>query len=147
MGDENIPLRCLKTVSIHSLAVVTYCSLFGLMSFLTNRVLVVGIVYTAVVEGLLANLPFGIRLITVIYYARVIAFRTMEFVVARPRGGSISIAAEAWQLDVRTDPNLLEHPSIATCLTVLLTTSVFCTFLAAWLCSGREFHVKTPEKE
>ncbi|MEO7404412.1 MAG: ABC transporter permease, partial [Burkholderiales bacterium] len=145
-AGENIPLRCLKTIAIHSLAVIAYCSVFGLISMATSRALVVGIVYTAVVEGLLANLPFSIRLITVIYYARVIAYRTMSFVVPISGGRESNFAADAWQLDVGGDPNLLEHPSISTCIAVLLTASVACTLLAAWLCSRREFHVKTPEK-
>lgn len=139
---ENIPLRCLKTILIHALAVIAYCSLFGLMSLVTKRILVVGILYAAVVEGLLANLPFGIRLMTVIYYARVIVYRTMEFIVPVPRHGTADFAADVWQLG----PNLTEHPSIATCVTVLLVASLICMLLAAWLCSQREFHVKTPEE-
>jgi ABC-2 type transport system permease protein len=144
---ENIPLRCLKTIAIHSLAVIAYCSLFGLLSLVTTRILVVGIVYAAVIEGMLANLPFGIRLVTVIYYARVIAYRTMAFIVPGRRGTDKDFAAEAWQFDIRQDPTLAEHPSISTCVTVLLVASLVCTLLAAWLCSRREFHVKTPEKE
>jgi ABC-2 type transport system permease protein len=144
---ENLPLRWLKVASIHSLSVVTYCSLFGLLSLLTKKVLIVGVIYTALVEGLLANLPFGIRLMTVIYYSRLIAYRTLEFVGPTPGGGTVNYAADAWQLDVRRDPTLLEHPALSTCLTVLLVASLVCTVLAAWLCTGREFHVKTPEKE
>jgi ABC-2 type transport system permease protein len=144
---ENAPLRCLKTSSIHSLAIIAYCSLFGLLSLVTTRILVVGIVYAAVVEGMLANLPFGIRLVTVIYYARVIAYRTMAFIVPSRRGADKDFAAEAWQFDVRQDPTLAEHPSVFTCVAVLLVASLVCTLLAAWLCSRREFHVKTPEKE
>lgn len=146
VAGANIPLRCLKTIAIHSLAVIAYCSVFGLISMVTSRALVVGIVYTAVVEGLLANLPFSIRLVTVIYYARVIAYRTMSFVVPISGGRESNFAADAWQFDVASDPTLLEHPSISTCITVLLTASAACTLLGAWLCSRREFHVKTPEK-
>jgi ABC-2 type transport system permease protein len=142
----DLPTRCLKAVAIHSLAVVAYCSLFGLMSLLTKRILVVGIIYIAVVEGLLANLPFGIRLVTVIYYTRLIAYRTLDFMVSRPRGGSEDIANEAWQLNIRLDPKLLEHPQLSTCLLVLIVGSIVCAILAAWLCTQREFHVKTPEK-
>lgn len=144
---ENVPLRCLKAVSVHALAIVAYCSLFGLMSLLTNRTLVVGILYTAIVEGLLANLPFGIRLASVIYYARLIAFRMLQFNVPMPRGGSENIAAEAWQIDLTGSPNLNEPPQLTTCLIVLLVGSLICTILAAWLCTRREFHVKTPEKD
>lgn len=145
-SEDNILLRCLKTISIHSLAIIAYCSLFGLLSLITSRILVIGIVYAAVVEGMLANLPFGIRLMAVIYYARVIAYRTMTFVVPVRRGNSVDFAAEVWQFDVRLDPNLAEHPSIFACVTTLLVASLVCTLVGAWLCSQREFHVKTPEK-
>jgi ABC-2 type transport system permease protein len=139
---QNIGPRCIKAVQIHDLAVIAYCCLFGVMSLLTKRTLVVGIIYAAVFEGLLANLPLSVRLLTVIYYTRVIAYRTMTFVVR----GAQDIAADTWQFDLAEDPLLLEHPSVRTCVMVLLLGSLACTILAAFLCSRREFHVKTPEK-
>ena len=146
-AERNLPLRCLQVTAIHALAVVSYCSLFGLMSLITKRTLVIGVIYTAMVEGLLANLPFGIRLMTVIYYTRVIAYRTLDFIVPMPDGRTEDIAAETWQFDVRTDPKLLDHPQLDTCIITLLGASLVCTILAAWLCTQREFHVKTPEKD
>jgi len=143
---EGALVRCLRAAGIHSLGVIAYCCLFGLLSLVTKRTLVVGVVYTAVVEGLLANLPFGIRLMTVIYYTRLIAYRTLGFIVPMPHGGVEDLAAEAWQLNVRDDPALLEHPQMSTCIVVLLVGSIASTVIAACLCSRREFHVKTPEK-
>ncbi|MFO0846120.1 MAG: ABC transporter permease [Gemmataceae bacterium] len=137
--------RCARAVGIHALAVVTYCCLFGVMSLFTRRTLILGFLYAAFFEGLLANLPFSVRLLTVIYYARLIAYRSMDFVTTGPMGNKVNLAAEAWQLDVKADPSLLDHPSLRTCLTVLLAVSVVCTALGAYLCSRREFHVKTPE--
>ena len=84
-AGHDIPLRCLKALSIHALTVAAYCCLFGLISLLTKWTLVACILYTAVIELLLANLPFSIRLITVIYYARLIAYRSMEFLGHRGR--------------------------------------------------------------
>jgi hypothetical protein len=133
------------TVAIQALSVVCYCSVFGLMSLLTQRILIVGIVYTVVVEGMFANLPFGIRLFTIIYYARDIAFRTMKFMITPPGRTTQDFAADAWQFDLRTDPRLLEHPSITTCVMILGLTFLTCAVAGAWLCSRREFHVKTPE--
>jgi ABC-2 type transport system permease protein len=141
---ENIPLRCVKAASIHSLAVVAYCCCFGLISLLTKRSLLVGIIYIVVVEGVLANLPFGIRLTTVIYYTRLIAFRTLDFIVSTPRGPQ-NIAAEAWQFNIQQDPALLEHPQLNTCLIVLLVGSLICAALAGFVISKKEFYVKTPE--
>jgi ABC-2 type transport system permease protein len=140
----DVALRCSKALAVHSLAIVAYCSLFGLISLLTARALVVGIIYTAVVEGVFANLPFGIRLATVIYYTRLITFRLMEFVISNSRSDADNLAAEAWQFDVGRDPKLLEHPSNAVCVLILLSASIVLTILAAWLCSRREFRVKVP---
>jgi ABC-2 type transport system permease protein len=145
----NVPLRCLKAASIHALAVGAYCCLFGLISLLTNRALVLGILYAALFEGLLANMPFSIRLATVIYYTRLIAYRSLDFITTmQGRGTNVTndIAAEVWQLEVRNDPGLLEHPQIRACLMVLLIASLVCTALAALIFSQREFYVKTPEK-
>lgn len=142
---EEWSVRLFKTAGIHCIAVTAYCCLFGVVSLLTKRALVIGVVYIAVIEGLLANLPFGIRLITVIYYARIIAYRTLSYVAATPHGEE-NIAAEAWQLNLRDDPELLTHPLLSTCFLVLILGSIVCTALGAWICSQREFHVKTPEK-
>jgi ABC-2 type transport system permease protein len=139
-------VRLVKTAGIHSLAVTAYCCLFGLLSLVTKRTLVIGVVYIAVIEGLLANLPFGIRLMTVIYYARLIAYRSLSYEVTMPYGREEDLAGEAWQLNLNDDPDLLTHPEMSTCFLVLLVGSVVATALAAWLCSQREFHVKTPEK-
>jgi ABC-2 type transport system permease protein len=144
---SEVAQRCIRTCAIDALAVIAYCSLFGLIGLLTRRTLIIGVVYTAVVEGLLANLPLSVRMGTVIYYARVIAYRTMDFVVTWPQGNKDDIAASTWQLNIATDPALAEHPSVRTCVIVLAGASVVCTLIAAWLCSPREFHVKTPEKE
>jgi ABC-2 type transport system permease protein len=144
-GAEGVSLRCLKAVGVHALAVTAYCCLFGLMSLLTRWTLVLGFLYAAIFEGLLANLPFGVRLLTIIYYTRLIAYRSMEFILPQPRGGKEDIAADAWQLDIKADPNLADHPSLTTCLTVLLVASLVGIVLGALLCWRREFHVKTPE--
>jgi ABC-2 type transport system permease protein len=142
---EDVPSRLLHAAAIHSLAVLAYCSIFGLISVITRKTLAVGVLYIVIVEGLFANMAFGIRLITVIYYARLIAYRTMPFIAPTPVGPH-DIAADAWQLDVAADPTLAEHPGIRACLMVLLLGSVICAVLAAILCSQKEFYVKTPEK-
>jgi len=143
----NVLHRCLVASGIHSLAVIAYCSLFGLLSLLTKRILIVGVLYIAIVEGLLANLPLSLRMATVVYYTRLIAYRSLDFVVTWPRGREDDVAATAWYLDTTTDPILAQHPQLSTCVFVLIVASFACTVLAGWLCSQREFHVKTPEKE
>jgi ABC-2 type transport system permease protein len=140
-------LRCVKAAGILSLAVITYCSLFGLMSLVTRWTLIVGILYAVIIEGLLATFPLSLRWGTIIYHTRLIAYRTLDFVVTWPRGREDDVAATAWLLNIETDPTLSEHPQLSTNLLVLVGASIVCTAIAAWLCSRREFHVKTPEKE
>src|SRR4051794_13456697 len=140
-------LRCVKAGGILSLAAITYCSLFGAMSLITRRTLFVGILYTALVEGLLASLPLSVRLATVIYYMRIIAYRSLDFLVTWPRRGQDDVAAAAWFLNIKDDPTLAEHPKLSSCVLVLLGVSLVCTTAAGWLCSQYEFHVKTPEKQ
>ncbi len=143
-GGTNIPLRCLKAVAIHNLSVITYCCLFGLIGLYTRRALIAGILYMAVIEGLLANLPFGLRFITIIYYTRIIAYRAMDFSFTE-HGRREDMAAAAWQLDVRNDPDLLKHLALNECVLVLGIASVVCIAFGALLCARREFHVKTPD--
>jgi len=145
-GGMEAVRRGVKAAGIHSLATVAYCSLFGVMSLLTRRTLIVGILYAVIFEGLLANLPLSIRLITVIYYARVIAYRTLGFVVHLPHGAQQDVAAVLWRIDAVSDPQLLEHPTVRGCVVVLLVASLACAVVGALLCSRREFYVKTPEK-
>lgn len=140
-------LRCAKAAGILSLAAVTYCSIFGLISLLTKRTLIIGIVYTAFMEGVLASLPFSVRLVTVIYYVRLLAYRSLDFVITKWNGREEDVAATFWFLNTKDDPTLAEHPQVSTCVLILLGTSLVCTAIAGYLCSQQEFHVKTPEKQ
>ncbi len=144
--QADAPLRCLQACLIDGLAVATYCCIFGLLGLLTRRVLIAGIIYIALVEGLLANLPFAIRLITVIYYTRLIAYRTLPFVVPGAFGSTRNIAAEAWHFHISGDPTLSHDPHTWVCVAVLLGGGALCTAAAALLCRNREFYVKTPDK-
>jgi hypothetical protein len=111
----------------------------------TKRMLLTGILYIVAIEGVVANFPFAVRLVTVVYYIRMITYHSLDF-VATEFGRTVNIAAEGWQLDIQKDPNLLEHPTMRTCFIVLFSACVVSTLLAAFVCSQREFHVKTPER-
>jgi len=141
-GD--VARRCLSAIAIHGLSVGVYCCLFGLIGLYTRWALVAGILYTAVIEGLLANLPFGLRFITVIYYARVIAYRSLDFTFTE-HGRKHEIAAAFWQFDVTNDPGLEAHPTLRACVLILFVAGLGCAALGALMCYRREFHVKTPE--
>jgi ABC-2 type transport system permease protein len=144
---SSVSLRCAKATAILSLAAMAYCSIFGAISLLTKRTLIVGILYTAFVEGVLASLPLSVRLVTVVYYVRLIAYRSLDFVVTWWNGEHEDVAAVLWFLNIKDDPKLAEHPQLSTCVLILLCTSLVCTAVAGWLCSQQEFHVKTPEKQ
>src|SRR5579871_4590637 len=102
-------------MAIHGAGVACYCCLFGLMSLLTRWALIVGVLYALFFEGLVANLPFSVRLVTVIYYTRLIAYRSMPFVVTE-NGRSEDIAAIVWQFDTKNNANLTDLPSMQSCL-------------------------------
>ena len=147
-GSDGTLLRCAKAAGIHSLAVIAYCCLFSLMSLVTRWTLISGILYTAIVEGLLANLPFGIRLITVIYYTRLIAYHNLDFnITVGPQNfeRTQNIAADAWQYELVKDPDMSAHPTVQSCILILAGVSFAMSLFAAFLCARREFYVKTPE--
>jgi ABC-2 type transport system permease protein len=138
----DVPMRATKAAAIHALAVIAYCGLFGLLSLLIKRSLTLGIVYIVIWEGFFANFPFGLRLLTVIYYTRLIAYRVLPFTITNFLGDE-NISREVWQLG--EDSNLPDHPQLLTSVGILLAASLVCTILAATLFTIREFHVKTPE--
>ncbi|MCX7701247.1 MAG: ABC transporter permease [Gemmataceae bacterium] len=135
--------RFARVAGLHVLAVVAYGSLFGLISLLTRRSLVASVIYAVVFEGLLANLEFNIRYLTVIYYTRLLACRLIEFEPVQVRGQTTNIAAQLWQLG--TNANLPQHPTVVQATLVLGLVALVSTILGAILVARREFHVKTPE--
>ena len=56
-----------------ALELVGYCSFFGTLSLLTRRAVIAGLVYIVAFEGMLANVQFVGRQLTVMYYFRVLA--------------------------------------------------------------------------
>jgi hypothetical protein len=142
-----VSTRMVKAAAILAVAAIAYCSIFGLLSLLTKRVLILGAIYIVIVEGVLASLPFSLRMATVIYYTRLIAYRSLSFHVTWPRGRHEDVAAAAWFLDTQSDPTLAQYPSLRACLIVLLGAIILFTLVAGLICSTREFHAKTPETQ
>jgi ABC-2 type transport system permease protein len=134
MWDGSIAKRMAQTVAIMSLGQVGYCSLFGCLGVLTRRTLIAGVVYIVVFEGLLANLQFMIRSLTVVYYVRVLAIRWLDL----PQQ-----VLNRWQSDWGL--NLDQIPDANSCVLKLLGFGVSITVLAALGFSRREFRMKTPE--
>lgn len=119
--------RAGSLAAILSLSLFAYTALFGGLSLLTRRSLVLGVVYIIVFEGVVANIDFMIRHVTVMYYVRTLCVRWLGLPVGD------------WAIDPAT------APSVTTCLLTLIGTGSVLALLGAWLFSAREFRVKTPE--
>jgi ABC-2 type transport system permease protein len=119
--------RTWKTMAVLTLALFTYCALFGLVSLIVKRSLVAGVAYVIIFESVLANIDFAVRRLTVMYYFRVLAERW------------IGLGYGEWAL------NLPDAPSIAQCALTLLGAGLIFVALGAFAFSTREFHLKTPE--
>jgi ABC-2 type transport system permease protein len=134
MWDGSITTRMIQTAAIMSLGQVGYCSLFGCLGVLTRRTLIAGVIYIVVVEGLLANLQFMVRSLTVVYYVRVLAIRWLDL----PQQ-----IFDRWQRDWGL--NLDQIPDGNSCVLKLVGFGVVITAVAALGFSRREFRMKTPE--
>jgi ABC-2 type transport system permease protein len=110
-----------------SLSLLSYTSLFGLLSLAIRRSLVLGVAYILVFEGVLANIDFAVRGLTVMYYVRTLSIRWL------------GLDGRDWSIDPARAPGAGE------CLTTLVATALVFSLLGGWLFSSREFRVKTPE--
>ena len=119
--------RALLISGLLSLSLLAYVAIFGGLSLLTRRSLVLGVGYIVVFEGVLANIDFVIRHVTVMYYVRTLSVRWLD------------LSGADWTIDPATAPDA------ATCLLTLLGIGVVLALLGSWLFSVREFRVKTPE--
>jgi ABC-2 type transport system permease protein len=117
------PVVCATSV----LSLAAYVPIFGLLSLLVHRSLIIGVVYTVVLEGLLANVDFVARRGTVMYWVRVLWVRRLE------------IAGGPWSIDPAA------APSATTALTALLGAGILAAAIGAWIFSEREFRVKTSD--
>jgi ABC-2 type transport system permease protein len=127
LWGDIVPRRALQISGITCVALVAYCSLFGFLSFMTRWPLVVGIGYIALFEGLLANIDFAVRRLTVNYYFRVLI---QEWVGKK---------VPEWNF------NPDDTPAAQTCVLILLGASLVFTVVAMVVFTVREFRVKTPE--
>jgi ABC-2 type transport system permease protein len=127
LWDSGILARASKTAALFALALCAYCAIFGWVSLLVRRSLIVGAAYIILFEGLLANIPFVARSLTIMYYFRVLTERWT--------GQTIS----QWKTDLATAPSAL------TCAGVLAGAALVAAAAGAAWFSWREFRLKTPE--
>jgi ABC-2 type transport system permease protein len=127
-AQPEILAHALKVAALLALAICAYTSIFGALSLIMRRSLVVGLVYIVVLEGVVANVNFIARKLTVMYYFKVLVERWV-----------LDSAVKDWSMP------LAELPSGGNSVLVLVLIGLGFTLLGAILFSVREFRVKTPE--
>jgi ABC-2 type transport system permease protein len=135
LWGEVFPGRAARAVGVMALAQAGYCALFGFLGLFTRRSLIAGVVYIAAVEGVLANLDFVLRSLTVVYYVRILFLRWLDL-PARV----LQRCQRDWGLE-----DLTKVPSARECVYKLLGFGLAVTALTALWFARREFRVKTPE--
>jgi ABC-2 type transport system permease protein len=128
LWGDILPTKAVKTAGILALALVGYCAAFGCMSLFVRWILVVGIAYIILLEGLLASFDFAFRRLTVMFYYQVLCLRWLD-----------ADKWKDWSIDLETAPDAQR------CVLTLLGAGVAATLLAMLLISSREFRMKTPE--
>jgi ABC-2 type transport system permease protein len=130
---EIVP-RAGRMIAATALAQVGYCTLFGFLGLVTRRSLVAGIGYIVVVEGVLANLDFVGRQLTIVYYVRALVLRWLGLPAEQFRR-----CQEAWGM---TDLEKLPPPG--ECALIVLGFGAAVAALSAVWFARSEFRVKTP---
>jgi ABC-2 type transport system permease protein len=134
--DEVLP-RAGRAVAVMALAQVGYCALFGFLGLFTRRSLLAGIAYIVAVEGVIANMDFVGRTLTVVYYVRTLTLRWLDLpAVQWPR------AQGAWGME-----DLDKLPSAGECVLTVLVVGAAVSVLSALWFARTEFRVKTPGSE
>jgi ABC-2 type transport system permease protein len=130
---EALP-RAGGVIVVMTLAQVGYCALFGFLGLVTRRSLIVGIGYIVAVEGVLANLDFVGRALTVVYYVRTLSLRWLDLPAEQLR-----LCQESWGM-----ADLEKLPSSSACVLTLLGFGAVISVISALWFARSEFRVKTP---
>ncbi len=110
------------------LLILTHGAIFGFLGLLLRRSLVVGAIYIALFEGLLANVPFILRKFTSMHYFQCLICNWLTVDHKRD-----------WSITKEVIPGTQE------CIITLLTVSLAAIFLGMYWFSSREYRLKTPE--
>jgi len=124
---EILPRRALQVSALSALSLLVYTALFGGLSLLVRWVLLFGVGYIVMFEGVFANIDFMVRRLTVLWYVRVLSERWL------------GLHVDSWTI------NLAEAPSGKEALWTLLIAAAVLSVAAAWLFGRREIRLKTPE--
>lgn len=125
--SEQILERSAITSGIFALALMAYVAIFGAISLVFKRTLVIGVTYIIFFESVMANIDFIVRKATVMYYIRVLVIHWLE------------LRRSEWSI------MLDQAPSALVCVLTLVIASVVISAIAAFYFSVKEFRVKTPE--
>ena len=122
-----LPRRGMALCATSLLSLWVYVPLFGLVGLLVRRSLVAGVVYIAVLEGLIANVDFVVRRGTVMYWSRIVWIRLL------------GVSGDPWSIDDAT------IPAASTAVVSLVVAGCVLTAIGAAVFSQKEFRVKTSE--
>jgi ABC-2 type transport system permease protein len=120
--------RVPKTAALLALAQVGYCALYGVFGLYTRLRLLYGLIYIVAFEGLMGNIEFVARKLTVMYYFRALVERWL----APPDSARWALALE-------------ESQPTANFVWTLLAASAVLVAMGMLMTARREFRVKTPE--
>jgi ABC-2 type transport system permease protein len=126
--EDGIIVQAAKMALLFALAVASYASIFGCLSLFFRRSLVVGVAYILILEGVIANIDFVARSLTVMFYFRVLVERWL------------GLHFSDWTINLQT------APGAGQCLVILAAACVVPTIIGAISFATKEFRVKTPEE-
>jgi ABC-2 type transport system permease protein len=129
-----LPVRLPRAIGIFAAAQAAYCALFGLLGLLTRRSLIAGLIYIIFIEGVLANIDFVARALTVVFYVRILILRAL---LLAP--GDVQRFEREWSL------SLENAPTASRCVWTLLGFAILVTVLTGLRFSRQEFRMKTPD--
>ena len=130
---EALP-RCGRVIGVMALAQVGYCALFGGIGLLTRRSLIAGIAYIVAVEGVLANLDFVGRTVTLVYFARTLTLRWIDLPAEQLRR-----CQDVWGME-----DLTKLPAAGQCVLTILAFGVAVSIVSSVWFARSEYRVKTP---
>jgi ABC-2 type transport system permease protein len=123
-----------RFMAVMALAQVGYCALFGFVGLVTRRSLIAGVAYIVAVEGVLANLDFVGRTVTVVYFVRTLSLRWLGLPAEQLRR-----CQDAWGM---TD--LEKLPTSGASVLILVAIGVVLALVSAIWFARSEYRVKTP---
>ncbi|MFO0953340.1 MAG: ABC transporter permease [Isosphaeraceae bacterium] len=127
LWGEVVPGRAARLVGLSGLSLMVYVALFGILGLVSRWVLTLGVAYTVLFEGILANIDFAFRRVTVLYYVRILAERWFD------------VHVDSWSI------RLEEAPSGTEALAYLAGAALVLSLAGAFAFGSSEIRVKTPE--